>query len=122
MHWLMNSITLLMLDYVINFQTSAKIWTIFTKLWATTSRARLLLIRGLLQSTKKGPFSIDEYFLKMNPYADALTTAAQPLSNDDLILYIHGGLDSEYEVVVVNLTSRTDNPILQEVQFMLHSQ
>uniref|UniRef100_A0A803PMY8 Retrotransposon Copia-like N-terminal domain-containing protein n=1 Tax=Cannabis sativa TaxID=3483 RepID=A0A803PMY8_CANSA len=120
MHWLMNSISEAMLAHVIHCQTSAEIWTVLNQLFATRSRARLLQIRGLLQSTKKGSFTIDDYFLKMKQYADSLAAAEQPISDDDLILYILGGLGSEYESVVVNLTLRIDNLTLQEVQFMLH--
>uniref|UniRef100_A0A803PXS9 Integrase catalytic domain-containing protein n=1 Tax=Cannabis sativa TaxID=3483 RepID=A0A803PXS9_CANSA len=120
MHWLMNSISELMLAHIINCQSSAEIWNVFNQLFATRSRASLLQVRGLLQSTKKGSMSIDEYFLKMKKYADSLAAADHPISDEDLILYILGGLGPEYESVVVNLTSRTNQLTLQEVQFMLH--
>uniref|UniRef100_A0A803P6J6 CCHC-type domain-containing protein n=1 Tax=Cannabis sativa TaxID=3483 RepID=A0A803P6J6_CANSA len=94
MHWLMNSIT----EHI------------------------LLQIRGLLQSTKKGSSTIDEYILKMKGYADSLAAAGQAISDEDLALYVLGGLGQEYESVVVNLTSRSELLTLQEIQFMLHSQ
>ena len=46
--------------------------------------------------------------------------AGQQISNDELILYILGGLGHEFEAVIVNLTSR-DSIMLQEVQFMLQT-
>uniref|UniRef100_A0A803Q3J9 Integrase catalytic domain-containing protein n=1 Tax=Cannabis sativa TaxID=3483 RepID=A0A803Q3J9_CANSA len=121
MHWMMNSITEPMLGYVINCRTSSEIWTVFAQLFATTSRARLLQIRGLLQSTKKGSSTVDDYILKMKGYADHLAAAGQAISDEDLALYILGGLGSEYESIVVSLTSRSEPLTLQELQFMLHS-
>lgn len=60
--------------------------------------------------------------LKMQTLAENLASAGQPLSDEDLILYILGGLGHEYDSVVVNLTSRHDQLTIQEVQFMLQSQ
>uniref|UniRef100_A0A803QH79 Retrotransposon Copia-like N-terminal domain-containing protein n=1 Tax=Cannabis sativa TaxID=3483 RepID=A0A803QH79_CANSA len=54
MHWLMNSVSDNMLGHVIHCRTSAEIWNTFSQLFATRSRVRLLQLRGLLQSTKKG--------------------------------------------------------------------
>ncbi|XP_062075385.1 uncharacterized protein LOC133779418 [Humulus lupulus] len=122
MHWMMNSDSDLMPGYVINCQISAKIKSVFTQLFATKSKARLLHIRALVQSTKKGSSSINEYILKIKHYVDALAAAGRPISDDVLILYILGGLGAEYESVVVNLSSRTESLTLQEVQFMLQIQ
>uniref|UniRef100_A0A803NGE1 Retrovirus-related Pol polyprotein from transposon TNT 1-94 n=1 Tax=Cannabis sativa TaxID=3483 RepID=A0A803NGE1_CANSA len=122
MHWLMNSVTEHMLGHVIHCHTSSEIWTTFAQLFATRSRARLLQLQNLLQTTKKGSLSIEDYILKMIQHADGLAAAGQPLNDDDLVLYILGGLRSEYEAVIVNLTSRSESLSLSEVQFMLQSQ
>uniref|UniRef100_A0A803NUX0 CCHC-type domain-containing protein n=1 Tax=Cannabis sativa TaxID=3483 RepID=A0A803NUX0_CANSA len=121
MHWLMKPVSEPMLGHIINCQSSHEIWSTFAQVFASRSRARIMQVRGLLQATKKGSSSIDDYFLKMKSYGDALAAAGQQLSDDDLILYILGGLGQEYEAVIVNITAR-ENPLsLQEVQFMLHS-
>uniref|UniRef100_A0A803NF93 Reverse transcriptase Ty1/copia-type domain-containing protein n=1 Tax=Cannabis sativa TaxID=3483 RepID=A0A803NF93_CANSA len=122
MHWLMNSVFEHMLGHVINCRTSHEIWTTFAQLFATRSRARLLQLHNLLQTTKKGSLSIEEYILKMKQHADQLAPAGQPIHDEDLVLYILGGLGTKYEAVVINLTSRTEPLTLQEVQFMLESQ
>uniref|UniRef100_A0A803NKH8 GAG-pre-integrase domain-containing protein n=1 Tax=Cannabis sativa TaxID=3483 RepID=A0A803NKH8_CANSA len=111
-----------MLGHVINCQSSHEIWTTFAQLFATRFRARLLQLRNLLQTTKKGSLSIEEYILKMKQHADQLATIGQPIHDEDLVLYILGGLGTEYEAVVINLTSRTEPLTLQEVQLMLQSQ
>ncbi|KAB5573958.1 hypothetical protein DKX38_001152 [Salix brachista] len=60
--------------------------------------------------------------LKMRSLAETLASAGQLISDDELTLYILGGLGHDYDSVVVNLTSRHDQVTLQEVQYMLQSQ
>lgn len=65
--------------------------------------------------------SIDEYVLKMHNIADSLMSVGYLINNDELILYILGGLGNEYESMVVKLTS-IESFTLQECQFMLQNQ
>ena len=67
---------------------------------------------------KKGSTPVDEYILKMRCLADALIAAGQSFTDDELVLYILGGLGPEYESVVVNLAAR-DSVTLTELQFSL---
>ena len=64
---------------------------------------------------------MEEYIMKIKNLADSLTVVGQIITDEELILYILGGLRSQFEVVVVNLTSRHDNLTLQEAQFMLQT-
>ena len=65
-----------------------------------------------LQTTQKGADSVEEYILKMKGIAHDIMAAGQHISDDELILYILGGLGSDFESVVVNLTSRDALPSL----------
>ena len=121
-HWLMNSVTEPMLGHIVRCRTSAEIWTVLATLFATKSKARILQVKGLLQSTKKGSLFVEEYILKMKLYADTLMEAGEPITEDCLCLYILGGLGSEYEAVVVNLTNRSDSISLQDLQYSLQTQ
>lgn len=91
------------------------------QLFSTKSKARILNCCFLLQSTKKGSSTVEAYFLKMKSLAHDLALARRPLSEVDLVLFVLGGLGSEYESVVVNLTSE-DSLTLPEAQFMLQNQ
>lgn len=44
----------------------------------------------------------------MKTCADNLAVAAHPVTNDDLVICILGGLGQEYNVVVVSITARTE--------------
>ncbi|PON45747.1 hypothetical protein TorRG33x02_328130 [Trema orientale] len=92
------------------------------KIFTTQSKARTLQLCYQLQSIKKGSLSIHDYILKTKSVADILSAAGQLISDENLILYILGGLSQDYDSVVVNSASRCDELSLQEVQFMLQSQ
>ena len=60
------------------------------------------------------------FILKMKARANDLMAAGQAISDDELILYILGGLGPEFESIIVNLTSR-ESLTLQEVQYLLQT-
>lgn len=111
-----------MFGHVVYCSTSLEVWNTLEDLFTTSSKARTLQLRFQLQSLKKGNLSIHDYMLKMRSLAKNMSAAGQLISDDELILYILGGLGHEYDSVVVNLTSRHDQVTLPEVQFMLQSQ
>ena len=121
-HWLLNSITESMIGHVLNCNTAAEVWHVLARIFATKSKARLLQIQGLLQSTKKGSDSVDDYILKMKGFANSLSAAGEQISEESLCLYILGGLGPEFEATVVTLTNRSEPLNVQDVQFSLHNQ
>ncbi|KAM3264241.1 hypothetical protein T459_01174 [Capsicum annuum] len=62
---------------------------------------------------------IVDYMKKMNTFAQNL--AAQPAINVDLILPIQGGLGTEYDTLVVSVTSRSEQTALADLQGLLFS-
>lgn len=83
-HWLFNSITESMLGHVLNCNSAAEIWSVLHRIFSAKSKARILQVQSLLQSTKKGSDSIDEYVLKMKGYADSLSAAGEQISEERL--------------------------------------
>ncbi|EXB74907.1 hypothetical protein L484_018615 [Morus notabilis] len=105
MAWLLASISELV-GHVVRCTSSRQVRLTLEQLATENSRARLLQLRFQPQPVKKGSMSIDDYVLKMRSIVDNLNATGQVISNDDLVLCILGGLGSEYDPVVVNLTSR----------------
>lgn len=68
--------------------------------------------------------STKECIIKMGNIVDAINASrGQVITNDELILYIRGRLDNEYQHVVVHLTGRRQGSIsLEEAQYTLQSQ
>lgn len=63
---------------------------------------------------------MDDYFLQMRTIADGLLAAGHSLSDDDLVLYVLGGLGAEFDAVVVSLAIGRELPSLSEVHSILH--
>ena len=58
--------------------------------------------------------SINDYFLKMRSIDENLAVVGQVIFDDELLLYILASVESEYDRVMVNLTSCLDSITLQE--------
>ena len=71
--WIMFSIFENMLGHVIHHcPTSSEAWKILEQLFSTKSKARLLHLHFLLQTTKKGSLTIKDHILKMKSLAHEL--------------------------------------------------
>ena len=64
--------------------------------------------------------SIADYIWKLRGIADTLSAAGQVIIDEELVMYILGGLNCEYDPAVINLTSR--NADVSQAQFLLQSQ
>lgn len=116
--WILSFVSEHMLGHVVDCHTSSEIWKTLEQLNSTKSKARVLNLRFLLQSDKKGAMNIEEYFLKIKTIGGELVATGQSISDEDLLLYILGWLGPDYESVVVNLTSK-DIVTLPESQVLL---
>ena len=88
--WILSSISESMLGHVVNCTTS-EIWKILDQLFSTKSKARVLHLRFLLQTTERGSMAVEDYILKMRSLAHESMLAGQQVSDDDLVLYVLGG-------------------------------
>ena len=87
--WLLSSMTESMLGHVTRCVRVAEIRYTLERLNLTQSRARVLQLRSMLQTMKKGEMSIEEYFVKMKKVVDLLNmSAGQTITDDELLLYI----------------------------------
>ena len=58
--WLLSSISENMLGHVLHCTTSSEVWKTLDLLFSTKSKARLLHVQFLIQTTKKGTMSIED--------------------------------------------------------------
>ncbi|KAL5753339.1 hypothetical protein ACOSP7_023514 [Xanthoceras sorbifolium] len=75
-----------------------------------------------MNSLKKGSMGMADYILKVKGFADCLTSAGQPTSDQDVIMSVLNGLGLEYDSVVVNLTSREDHVTLNLLNVMVEEE
>ncbi|KAH0635974.1 hypothetical protein KY290_036371 [Solanum tuberosum] len=91
-------------------------------MFTSQSKSRLMQLRLQLQTTKNGNSSMVEYLQKMKTCADNLVVATHLVTDDDLVLYILGGLGQEYDDVVVSFIARADLISLFDLHgFLLNS-
>lgn len=93
----------------------------FDDWFRSQSKTKTMNLRFQLQTLKKGNSSIDEFVLQVRNIADALHAAGQTLSDDKVVMHLLGGLGSEFESVVVNLTTRPPLPSFTEVHSILQT-
>ena len=88
MSWLLASISEAMLGQIVWCTSTIEVWQSFEKLFATDSKAWILQLQNMLQSTKKGSLSIGDYMLKMCEIVSTLCAIGQQITDDDLLVYI----------------------------------
>ncbi|GAV91717.1 UBN2 domain-containing protein, partial [Cephalotus follicularis] len=82
------------------------VWQFLNSAFASQSQARIMQLRISLHSLKKGSDSMTTYLLKAKSIANELALASKPVSEDDMVLYILGGLSSKYAAFAISITSR----------------
>ena len=118
--WLLSFISEQLLVHVLQCKSASEVWIVLEQTFSAKSKTRALQLRLSLQTMKKGNNSVKDCILKMKSLAMSLMAAGQQIIDDELILYILGGLGLELEAVIVNLTSR-ESITLQEVQYILQT-
>ena len=83
-----------MLVHVLHCKSASKVWIDLEQTFSSKSKARALQLRLSLQTMKKGNSYVEDYILKMKSLAMSLVAASQQIPDDELILYILGGLGS----------------------------
>ncbi|XP_075103758.1 uncharacterized protein LOC142178326 [Nicotiana tabacum] len=115
--WLLPSLTEGVLAQVVGCTTSQEVWVSLETMFASQSRARLMQLRLQLQTTKKGSSTMVNYLQKMKTLADNLAAAAQPVTNDDLVLHILGMSVLEQGLGQVHVTVKNSNTPKKESNF-----
>lgn len=106
--FLLASMTECVQSQMIGCATAAQLWMRVTRLFASRSKARVMQFKLQLQTLKKGGQSMKDYLSKMKKHVDMLAACGHPISEEDPVLYILGGVGVEYESVVVHITSRSE--------------
>uniref|UniRef100_A0A2N9IA60 Reverse transcriptase n=1 Tax=Fagus sylvatica TaxID=28930 RepID=A0A2N9IA60_FAGSY len=97
---------------IIGLTSSRAVWATLEKMFSSQSRAHLMHTRYQLATLKKGNLSITDFYEKAKQYFDLLASIGQPLSDNDLIIHILGGLPTEYNSLITTVnTQLADFPI-----------
>jgi hypothetical protein len=104
---------------IIGHNSSHCAWKALEKTFSSSSRARIMQLRLELQSTKKGSMTMIDYFMKVKAVADSLAAIGEPVSEQDQVMNLLGGLGSDYNAVVTAINIRDDKISIEVVHNML---
>ena len=111
--------TLMLVVGLIN--TSREIWSALETSFASQSKAKIMQYKFQLQTTKKENLSMREYLGKIKTSCDLLASVGCRIPEEDQILYALGGLNKDYDSVMVAISARIDPWSMQEVSALLHT-
>lgn len=117
--WLLASISESMFGHISKCTSASEIWCTLECEFQSESKAKMMHLRSLLQSTTKENCCVSEYVLKMKEIANQLSASGQVVTDEELLSYILDGLGSEFDAAVFSLLSRIDSISIQEAQFLL---
>uniref|UniRef100_A0A2N9G798 Reverse transcriptase Ty1/copia-type domain-containing protein n=1 Tax=Fagus sylvatica TaxID=28930 RepID=A0A2N9G798_FAGSY len=103
---LISTISDTLISSIVGLTSSRAVWTTLEKMFSSQSRARLMHTRYQLVTLKKGNLSITDFYQKAKQYSDLLASIGQPISDNDLIIHILGGLPTEYDSLVTTVNTR----------------
>uniref|UniRef100_A0A2N9FSQ2 Uncharacterized protein n=1 Tax=Fagus sylvatica TaxID=28930 RepID=A0A2N9FSQ2_FAGSY len=103
---LISTISDTLISTIVGLTSSRAVWTTLEKMFSSQSRARLMHTRYQLVTLKKGNLSITDFYHKAKQYSDLLASIGQPISDNDLITHVLGGLPTEYDSLVTTVNTR----------------
>ncbi|KAL5583603.1 hypothetical protein UlMin_016045 [Ulmus minor] len=104
---------------IVGYISSHSAWIALEQSFSSSSRAQIMQLRLELQSTKKGSMSMIDYIMKIKGAADNLAAIGEPVSEQDQVIKLLGGLGSDYNAVVSTINIRDDKISLEAIHSML---
>ncbi|KAL5557280.1 hypothetical protein UlMin_039516 [Ulmus minor] len=111
--WIYSSLTPGIMAQIIGHTTSYSAWIALEKIFSSSSRARVMQLRLELQMTKKGSMSMIDYLMKIKCASDSLAAIGKPVSKQDRIMNLLGGLGAYYNAMVTAINTRDDKISLE---------
>jgi len=117
--WIYSSLIPTIMAQIIGHTTSQSAWNALEKTFSSSSRARIMQLRLELQSTKKGSLPMIDYIMKVKGVVDSLAAIGEPVSEQDQVMNLLGGLGSDYNAVVTAINIRDDKISVEAIHSML---
>lgn len=121
--WFIATLSEKVLSTVYGLDTSRQVWCALANRYGSPSKTRIQELRLQLQGLRQGDKSCSEYMHAAKTLADHLAMVGKPVTDEDLISYIIGGLNPRYNAFITSFTLMTkDESIpLEDFQTLLIS-
>ncbi|KAK6118072.1 hypothetical protein DH2020_048186 [Rehmannia glutinosa] len=119
--WLLSTLSEGVLITTVGKNTSKEIWDCLEAGFASQNQAKVMQYKLQLQTVKKGNSSMREYLGKIKSLCDLLTSSGSQVSEAEHISHILLGLGSEYDAVMISITTRAVPCTLMEAYSILLS-
>lgn len=110
MSWFYASLTEGMMTQIVTYTTAVEIWESLSSIYSATSMAKLIKLQSQLQNLKKGSLTAIVDINKLKSLCNSLATIGEPISYNDHVLYLLGGLGCEYNPFVTTVINKPNKP------------
>ena len=117
--WIYFTLTESIMMEIIGHKTSYASWKALETLYSSTNHARIMQLKLELHSSQKGSKKMSEFLLQIKKIVDSLNAINKLVSEKDHVMYILGGLGTDYLSFVVSITSRSQAVKLEELHSLL---
>jgi transposase InsO family protein len=121
--WFIATLSEKILSTVYGLETSRQVWCALANRFAAPSKTRIQELRRQLQGLRQGNKSCSDYVHAAKTLADHLAMVGKPVSDEDLISYIIGGLNPRYNAFITSfaLMTKDESITLEDFQTLLIS-
>jgi hypothetical protein len=95
------------LSTVYGLDTSQQVWCALANRYAAPSKTRIQKLRRQLQGLRQGNKTCSDYIHTAKSLADHLDMVGKPVTDEDLISYIIGGLTPRYNAFITSFAQMT---------------
>ncbi|KAI3935864.1 hypothetical protein MKW92_042353 [Papaver armeniacum] len=95
---------------VLGCTTAAEVWSYLTKEFSNQFSARRSMLRGQLQTIKRGARIVAEYVQEVKSISDSLAAINDKVGESDIVMYVLNGLGRDYDNFVISIHNR-ETPI-----------
>jgi hypothetical protein len=121
--WFIATLFEKVLSTIYELETSRQVWCALANHFAAPSKTRIQELRCQLQGLCQGNKSCSDYVHAAKTLADYLAMVGKPVSDEDLISYIIGGLNPRYNAFITSfaLMTKDESISLEDFQTLLIS-
>lgn len=103
------------------YTSTFAIWSKLEKNLVSASNLQVILLRGQLQTVKKGSSSINQYLQTIRDLSNQLASIGSPISDTDFFYYTLDGLGPEFESFITTVSLQAEDLPFKDLSSLLRS-